>query len=99
MDFFKEGAFGCVFRPGMNCFGETEGLKYITKIQMNEKTSDNEIQIGKFMENTIKPQIPTYEDMFAPIIQSCKISLGEIQNETIKKCEVVKKNYTTKKFV
>ena len=99
MEFFKEGAFGCVFRPGMNCLGETEGLKYITKVQMDEKTSDNEINIGKFMENTIKKQIPTYEDMFAPIIQSCKISLGEIQNETIKKCEIVQKNYTVKNFV
>jgi len=99
MDFFKEGAFGCVFRPGINCLGKPEEMKYITKIQMDENTSENEINIGKFIENTIKKEIPTYEDMFAPIIQSCKISLGEIKNETIKKCEVVQKNYNVKKFV
>ena len=47
MDFFKEGAFGCVFRPGINCLGKTEEMKYITKIQMDENTSENEINIGK----------------------------------------------------
>ena len=88
MEFFKEGAYGCVFRPGINCFGETEGLKYITKIQIDEETSKNEIKIGEFMENTIRKQIPTYEDMFAPIISSCNVSLGQIKNETIKKCEI-----------
>ena len=98
MDFFKEGAFGCVFRPGMNCLGEKEDMKYITKIQMDEETSDNEIAIGEFMETVIKKEVPTYEDMFAPIIKSCKISLGKIENETIKKCEIVQKN-ATKKFV
>jgi serine/threonine protein kinase len=99
MEFFKEGAYGCVFRPGINCLGETEGLKYITKIQIDEETSKNEIKIGEFMENTIRKQIPTYEDMFAPIISSCNVSLGQIKNETIKKCEIVQRNYATQNFV
>ena len=98
MEFFKEGAFGCVFRPGMNCLGEKEDMKYITKIQMDEETSDNEIKIGEFMETVIKKEIPTYEDMFAPIIKSCELSLGKFENETIKKCEVIKKN-PAKNFV
>lgn len=99
--FFKEGAYGCVFRPGMNCLGEKEDSKFITKIQMYEETSLNEIIISKFMETVIKPEIPFYEDMFAPIITSCILDLGKVENETIKKCEVVqkKKNDATKKFV
>ena len=99
--FFKEGAYGCVFRPGMNCLGEKEDSKYITKIQMYEETSQNEMIISKFMETVIKPEIPFYEDMFAPIITSCILDLGVVKNETIKKCEVVqkKKNDATKKFV
>jgi hypothetical protein len=99
-DFFKEGAYGCVFRPGMNCFGEKEDSKYITKIQMDEDTSENEIQIGKFMETVIRKDISFYEDMFAPIITSCTIDLVKIQNDTIKKCEIIKKyNDATKNFV
>ena len=99
--FFKEGAYGCVFRPGMNCLGETEDSKYITKIQMYEETSLNEMIISKFMETVIKPEIPFYEDMFAPIITSCILDIGKVENETINKCEIVqkKKNDTTKKFV
>jgi len=99
--FFKEGAYGCVFGPGMNCLGEKEDSKFITKIQMYEETSLNEIIISKFMETVIKPEIPFYEDMFAPIITSCILDLGKVENETIKKCEVVqkKKNDATKKFV
>ena len=99
--FFKEGAYGCVFRPGMNCLGETEDSKYITKIQMYEETSLNEMVISKFMETVIKPEIPFYEDMFAPIITSCILDLGKVENETIKKCEIVQRsnNDVTKKFV
>jgi hypothetical protein len=99
--FFKEGAYGCVFRPGMNCLGEKEDSKFITKIQMYEETSLNEMIISKFMETVIKPEIPFYEDMFAPIITSCILDLGIVKNETIQKCEVVqkKKNDATKKFV
>ena len=99
--FFKEGAYGCVFRPGMNCLGEKEDSKFITKIQMYEETSLNEMIISKFMETVIKPEIPFYEDMFAPIITSCILDLGKVKNETIQKCEVVqkKKNDATKKFV
>ena len=100
--FFKEGTYGCVFRPGMNCLGEKEDSKFITKIQMYAETSLNEIIISKFMETVIKPEIPFYEDMFAPIITSCILDLGVVKNETIiNKCEVVQKskNDTTKKFV
>lgn len=98
--FFKEGAYGCVFRPGMDCLGKKENSKYITKIQLNEETSENEINIGKFIETVIKKDIPFYEDMFAPIISSCIVDLGKIQNETIKKCEIIQKNNdATKIFV
>jgi hypothetical protein len=99
--FFKEGAYGCVFRPGMNCLGEKEDSKHITKIQMYGETSLNEMIISKFMETVIKPEIPFYEDMFAPIITSCILDLGVVKNETIKKCEIVQKskNDATKKFV
>ena len=84
------------------CFSSRNELfwRKFNKIKIDEETSENEINIGKFMENTIRKQIPTYEDMFAPIISSCKkISLGQIQNETIKKCEIVQKNYATQNFV
>jgi len=100
MEFFKEGAYGCVFRPGMNCFGEKENSKFITKIQMDKETSDNEITIGRFIENEVKKDIPFYEDLFAPIISSCSIDLGKIENENVKKCEIVQKNNdATIKFV
>jgi hypothetical protein len=101
-EFFKEGSFGCIFRPGMNCLGETENLKYITKIQMNEDTSENEIQIGTFMETIIRKDIPFYEDMFAPIIKSCIIdNIGIIKKDIIQKCGIIQKykNDATKKFV
>ena len=100
MDFFKEGAYGCVFRPGMNCLGKKENSKFITKIQMDKETSDNEIVIGKFIENVVKKDVPSYEYMFAPIISSCELSLGKIKNETIKKCEIIRKNNDVKnKFI
>jgi hypothetical protein len=100
MDFFKEGAYGCVFRPGINCLGKKENSKFITKIQMDKETSDNEIDIGKFIENVVKKDVPSYEYMFAPIISSCELSLGKIKNKTIKKCELITKNNdATNKFI
>ena len=54
MDFFKEGAFGCVFRPGMNCLGEKEDIKYITKIQMDEETSTLEESFSPVMSHYVQ---------------------------------------------
>jgi hypothetical protein len=100
LDLFKEGAYGCVFRPGMNCLGKMENSKFITKIQLDKETSDNEIAIGRFIENVVKKDVPSYEYMFAPIISSCELSLGKIKNETIQKCEIIRKNNdATNKFI
>lgn len=84
----SQGAYGCVYRPGINCKGNTENKKYITKIQKSDESSQREIDIGIFIRKNIK----NYTQMYAPIIKSCPVNLAKIKDSEIEKCEVISKN-------
>ena len=51
----SQGGYGCVFHPEINCKGkETTNKKYISKIQKNDFSAENEISIGKHIEKATK---------------------------------------------
>ena len=58
-----------------------------TKLQRKKKTSENETVLGKTIQ-----KIPNYEDYFAPIIESCEISLTSVDDNEITKCDFVEKD-------
>lgn len=85
------GSYGCVFRPGINCEGKsTEDTRFVSKIQSNMVVSQNEINIGKFLQ-----KIPDYEEYFSPIIENCPIGLGEIETKEVENCDPIKKSSET----
>ncbi len=43
----SEGGFGCVFNPSMNCDGNVESEKNVSKIQRYDNSAKNKIKIGK----------------------------------------------------
>ena len=79
----SQGTYGCVFYPGIGCSGKLEKKQYITKVQKKEKTSENELKIGKFIQ-----KIKLYGMYFAPILKTCPIQLAKIEKEEIKQCEL-----------
>jgi len=89
----NQGAYGCVYRPGMTCKGKTQSENFITKIQLKEGNSDNEINIGKKIMKIDK----NYSNYYAPIIQSCEVSLGTIDSDEIQKCKVIKNKMADQK--
>ena len=85
----SEGGFGCVFNPSMNCDGNVESEKYVSKIQRYDNSAKNEIKIGKILS-----AIKEYKSHFAPIISYCNIDIGEIKDKDKNKCMLFKKKKT-----
>lgn len=84
----SQGSYGCVFRPGIKCDGKKVlKKKFITKIQKYKDTSKKETTLGKKIK-----KIKNYEDYFAPVLSSCNISLGKINNKEIERCEFLDEN-------
>lgn len=94
--FLSQGAYGCVFHPGFTCKGKNQSKKYVSKIEFKKKYAEKEFEIGKY----IKKKNPIYRTMFAPILSFCEVKLSKINSESIKECDLMKKDddliYSTK---
>ena len=89
--FLNQGGYGCVFHPGVSC--KEDGLltdKYITKIQAGKDTSSREKVIGEKVK-----KIKNYADYYAPILSSCAVSLSNVSDSEIKKCDIIKPDALT----
>ena len=81
-----QGAYGCVFQPGINCNGEpSNDPEYITKIETKKSTIKNEISVSKKIQT-----IPNYEEGFSPIIENCPVQLSSIDTKEIEECKIIK---------
>ena len=89
----SQGTYGCVFRPGPSCKNKTEPDNYITKIQKLNNVSVRETEIS----NKIK-KIKSYDKYFAPVIDTCDISLLTIADDELKKCEFLNDNNKEMRF-
>ena len=85
-DLNKEENDGCIFEPGINCDGKIydDDEKYITKIQVNKFTLENEINISNIIKS-----ISYYEEYFSPIIESCTIDIGLLDTKEKEKCDIL----------
>lgn len=96
-----EGGYGCVFHPEIDCRGkETTNKKYVSKIQMNDYSSKNEIYIGEYLTDKLKNDPQNFlSNNFAPVISSCGIDFKYINNNLVKSCDILKKHKLENKFV
>jgi serine/threonine protein kinase len=86
MKLVAQGTYGCLFHPGITCSGNTQSLKFITKLETNKEMTENEYEIGKHLQSNLKDLTNT---MFAPILSYCPVSLSEIKGDSIEECEVI----------
>ena len=71
-----KGGYGCVFHPNINCSGKTSTVKkYVSKLQILNKKTQHEIEIGNFLKKT------KYKSFFSPIIQTCKVDISTIKEK------------------
>mgnify|MGYP001281770676 CR=1 FL=1 len=83
----SEGGYGCIFRPEINCSGETvEDSEHISKIQVYDKSAKKEIEVSKLLK-TIK----LYDNHFVPVLSHCFINVSEIETTDKKQCSIFTK--------
>ena len=83
-----QGTYGCVYSPNIEC--ETQKLgskKFLSKIQRKDRTSKNEIIIGKKIVNNVKKTI--LYNRFAPILESCPVNIGKLEEDKITSCKMI----------
>lgn len=84
-ELINQGTYGCVYRPGFTCDGNTRKTKkFISKIQNNKDASEKETIIGKMIK-----KIDNYGEYFAPIIETCELSIANIKTDKIKHCDLI----------
>lgn len=85
-ELINQGAYGCIFRPGIECSGkQLTSRKYITKIQKYKKTSIREVEFGKKIK-----KIPGHSRYYAPILETCDVTVNTLKNDAeAKKCDFI----------
>lgn len=84
----------CHFQYGFDCKGNKINSKdFITKIRKHDKFSMNEDNISKTVL-----QIADYEEHFAPVLESCELSLANLKDNEIDKCEIIDPVDKTRKY-
>lgn len=78
----NQGAYGCIVKPSIKCSGQVGPTQYITKIQKKKNTADRETQLGALIRT-----IPSYANFFAPVVDTCDVGLGLLQNDELRECE------------
>lgn len=80
----SQGAYGCVFHPGINCQGKSYASKnFVTKLQRKGYSSQNEANISKKIRN-----IGDYQLFFVPIQTTCSVKLSSIGKKQLEECRV-----------
>ena len=85
----SEGGFGCVFNPSIKCNGSEDSSKFVSKIQRNDNSAKNEIEIGSILTSSLNIKV-----IFAPVVSYCNIDIGEIKDKDKNKCMLFKKKKT-----
>ena len=67
----NQGAYGCLYYPGMNCNGKTmDNLRYATKLVVQDEVAANEVAMGNIVKGIVN-----YGVNFVPVIDTCVVSL------------------------
>ena len=91
----EQGAYGCIYRPGIKCKGTEDSIGYISKIQKKKERTVNEPVIGKVISERIKFS----ERHFAPALSVCDANLTRIDKQELGKCKVFREKITADEFV
>ena len=84
----SQGGYGCVFHPEISCQGrETKNKKFVSKIQKNDFSAQNEIKIGATI--TAASKTTQEKESFAPVLSHCPINVSKIKTDSIEDCKII----------
>jgi hypothetical protein len=85
----SQGAYGCVYRPGLRCPNARSGSGgvrgSVSKLQRAGRAASTEVAIGARIRQTM----PRYAQRFAPVVESCAVSRSQLPEGTAKDCRAV----------
>jgi hypothetical protein len=84
-----QGGYGCAFYPEINCKThhiEPQSRHYLSKIQYQDESLVRELLLGKMI---VQKMPKLYRYYFAPIVESCPVSLSQLKQDKIRQCEVL----------
>ena len=74
-------------QPNIDCqTKKIDSKHFLSKIQRKDKTSKNEIKIGKKIIGLPKN---IYSNRFAPILESCPIEIGKMEEQQFSTCKMI----------
>ena len=88
--FLGQGTYGCVYKTKLKCTNKrNKKLKNInnnalSKIYIDEKHASKELEISKQIT-----KIPHYDRYFSPLLDSCRASLAQLNQNDIDKCDLI----------
>jgi hypothetical protein len=78
-EFLGAGAFGCTFKPGLDCNGKTNKNRFkVNKIQELDFYSKNEVEISEIVK-TIK----RYKNRFVPVNKACIVKFNKLKQSDL----------------
>jgi serine/threonine protein kinase len=75
-----------VYKPEITCDENAGDIHYISKIQADKSAIKNELMFSELLQ-----KIPNFEYYYAPLLNSCPISISKIKDEEREKCKVFNK--------
>jgi hypothetical protein len=94
----NQGAYGCLYYPGMHCNGNTmDDLRYATKLVVQDEVAANEVAVGNAVKNIVN-----YSVNFVPVTGTCVVNLGKVRRNNpyeLDKCDVIADSAKKTKFL
>ena len=82
IELLSQGGYGCVYTPALRCNNDTESnsdpSNYILKLQVMNKSAENEIFMGKLIS-----KIPKWRQHFACIESKCDVDIRKIDENLL----------------
>lgn len=87
-ELINQGAYGCLYHPGMECNGKTlKDARYATKLVIQDEVAENEVEVGNIVMNILN-----YDVNFVPVVETCPVQLGKVKRNNplaLRGCDVV----------
>jgi serine/threonine protein kinase len=84
----NQGAYGCLYHPGMECSGKTmDDRRYATKLVVQDEVAENEVAVGDIVKGIVN-----YGVNFVPVIDTCIVNLEKVHRNNphaLNKCDIV----------
>jgi hypothetical protein len=91
----NQGAFGCLYHPGMECNGKTmDDRRYATKLVVQDEVADNEVAVGDIVRGIVN-----YGVNFVPVVGTCTVRLDKVRRHNptaLNTCDIVPNAKPTK---